>query len=140
MEFGLRRAQGMDGGISASRAAYVGGCHSTSNLMAGKMFGIPVSGTHAHSWVLAFEQEQQAFEAYAETMPNNCVLLVDTYDTLEGIKRAITVASKMQQAGRRLMGIRLDSGDLANLKSPSPHLARRSRLFRCCRNRQQRSG
>ena len=79
------------------------------------MFGIPVSGTHSHSWVLAFEQEQQAFEAYAETMPNNCVLLVDTYDTLEGIKRAITVASKMQQAGRRLMGIRLDSGDLASL-------------------------
>ena len=115
MEFGLRRAQGMDGGISASRAAYVGGCHSTSNLMAGKMYGIPVSGTHSHSWVLAFEQEQQAFDAYAETMPNNCVLLVDTYDTLEGIKRAITVARKMQQAGRRLMGIRLDSGDLASL-------------------------
>ena len=115
MEFGLRRAQGIDGGISASRAAYVGGCHATSNMLAGKLFGIPVSGTHSHSWVLSFEQEQQAFEAYAETMPNNCVLLVDTFDSLEGVKRAITIAGKMKKAGRRLMGIRLDSGDLASL-------------------------
>ena len=115
MEFGLRRAQGIDGGISASRAAYVGGCHATSNMLAGKLFEIPVSGTHSHSWVLSFEHEQQAFAAYAETMPNNCVLLVDTFSTLEGIKRAITVAEKMKEAGRCLMGIRLDSGDLASL-------------------------
>ena len=115
MEFGLRRAQGIDGGISASRAAYVGGCHATSNMLAGKLFGIPVSGTHSHSWVLSFTQEQEAFEAYAETMPNNCVLLVDTFDSLAGVKRAITVAAKMNDAGRQLVGIRLDSGDLVSL-------------------------
>ena len=115
MEFGLRRAQGIDGGITASRAAHVGGCTSTSNLMAGKLFGIPVSGTHSHSWVLAFEEEQQAFEAYARTMPNNCVLLVDTFDSLQGIQHAIRVAEQMKKTGRQLMGIRLDSGDLASL-------------------------
>jgi nicotinate phosphoribosyltransferase len=115
MEFGLRRAQGIDGGISASRSAYVGGCHATSNMLAGKLFGIPVSGTHSHSWVLSFAEEQQAFEAYAETMPNNCVLLVDTFDSLTGVKRAITIAAKMKEAGRQLVGIRLDSGDLVSL-------------------------
>ena len=115
LEFGLRRAQGIDGGISASRAAYVGGCTSTSNVIAGKLFGIPVSGTHSHSWVLSFEDEEQAFAAYAQTMPNNCVLLVDTFDSLQGIRNAIAVAEKMKQAGRDLMGIRLDSGDLVRL-------------------------
>lgn len=115
LEFGLRRAQGIDGGVSASRAAYVGGCAATSNLMAGQLFGIPVSGTHSHSWVLAFKQEQQAFEAYAQAMPNNCVLLVDTFDSLQGVSHAITVAEKMKKAGHQLMGIRLDSGDLVSL-------------------------
>ena len=78
IEFGLRRAQGPDGGLTASRAAYIGGCAGTSNLLAGKMYGIPVSGTHAHSWVMAFGDEREAFTAYARAMPNNCILLVDT--------------------------------------------------------------
>src|ERR1044072_519885 len=84
IEFGLRRAQGIDGGLAASRAAYIGGCSATSNLLAGKLFGIPVRGTHAHSWVMSFDSELEAFEGYAEVMPNNCVFLVDTYDTLDG--------------------------------------------------------
>jgi nicotinate phosphoribosyltransferase len=113
MEFGLRRAQGPDGGLSASRAAYIGGCQSTSNVLAGSMYGIPVSGTHAHSWVMAFEQEIDAFRAFARTMPNNAVLLVDTYDTLEGIKTAIVVGHELREKGQQLAGIRLDSGDLA---------------------------
>jgi len=89
MEFGLRRAQGVDGALAASRAAYIGGCAATSNVLAGKMFGIPVRGTHAHSWVMSFDDEREAFLAYAEAMPNNCVFLVDTYDTLEGVRHAV---------------------------------------------------
>src|SRR5205085_2553259 len=83
IEFGLRRAQGIDGGIAASRAAFVGGCAGTSNLMAGKLFGIPVSGTLAHSWVMSFSEEIDAFDSYAAALPNNCVFLVDTYNTLQ---------------------------------------------------------
>ena len=113
MEFGLRRAQGIDGALAASRSAFIGGCTSTSNVMAGKLFGIPVSGTHAHSWVMSFDSEKEAFETYAEAMPNNTVLLVDTYDTEEGIRQAIAVGKKMQAKGQQLMGIRIDSGDLA---------------------------
>lgn len=115
LEFGLRRAQGIDGGLSASRAAYIGGCAATSNVLAGKLYGIPVRGTHAHSWVLAFDSELEAFEAFARAMPNNCVFLVDTYDTLEGVENAIAVAKQMLAEGHRLTGIRLDSGDLARL-------------------------
>lgn len=115
LEFGLRRAQGTDGAMSASRAAYVGGCSATSNVLAGMKFGIPVRGTHAHSWVMSFESEQEAFQAYAEAMPNNCVFLVDTYDTVEGVRRAIEVGRSLQKRGHRLVGIRLDSGDLASL-------------------------
>ena len=115
LEFGLRRAQGIDGGLSASRAAYVGGCAATSNVLAGKLYGIPVRGTHAHSWVLAFDSEPEAFEAYARVMPHNCVLLVDTYDTRRGIRRAVDVGVAMKERGARLAGIRLDSGDLAQL-------------------------
>lgn len=113
IEFGLRRAQGPDGGLSASRAAYVGGCVATSNVLAGRRYGIPVGGTHAHSWVMAFEREIDAFSAYAEAMPNNCVLLVDTYDTLEGIRNAIEVGKRLSERGQTLVGIRIDSGDLA---------------------------
>lgn len=113
LEFGLRRAQGPDGGLAASRAAHVGGCAATSNVLAGKRFGIPVRGTHAHSWVMAFDSELEAFEAYAEVMPNNCVFLVDTYDTLEGVRNAIRVGRHLRQRGQELAGIRLDSGDLA---------------------------
>ncbi len=112
LEFGLRRAQGFDGGLSASRAAYVGGCVATSNLEAGRRFGIPVRGTHAHSWVQAFDSEPEAFDAFAETMPNNCVLLVDTYDVEQGIEHAIATARRLERRGQRLLGIRLDSGDL----------------------------
>jgi nicotinate phosphoribosyltransferase len=115
LEFGLRRAQGPDGGLAASRAAYIGGCAATSNVLAGKRFGIPVRGTHAHSWVMAFDSELEAFERYAEAMPNNCVFLVDTYDTIEGVKHAIQVGRKLHERGHELLGIRLDSGDLAAL-------------------------
>jgi len=113
LEFGLRRAQGIDGGLAASRAAYIGGASGTSNVMAGKIFGIPVKGTHAHSWVMSFEDELEAFKVYAESMPNNCIFLVDTYDTITGIKRAIEAGKILKEKGYKMVGIRLDSGDLA---------------------------
>jgi nicotinate phosphoribosyltransferase len=113
LEFGLRRAQGIDGALAASRAAYIGGCAATSNVLAGKRFGIPVKGTHAHSWVMSFETELEAFEAYADAMPNNCVFLVDTYSTLDGVRHAIDVGKRLRKTGHRMVGIRLDSGDLA---------------------------
>jgi nicotinate phosphoribosyltransferase len=115
MEFGLRRAQGIDGALAASRAAYIGGCGSTSNVLAGKLFGIPVVGTQAHSWIMCFDDEEAAFERYAEVMPNNCVFLVDTYSTLEGVRKAIDVGRKLRQRGFEMIGVRLDSGDLAYL-------------------------
>jgi nicotinate phosphoribosyltransferase len=115
VEFGLRRAQGVDGAITASRAAYVGGCAATSNLVAGKLFNIPVRGTHAHSWVMSFDDELAAFIAYADALPNNAFFLVDTYDTLEGVRRAVEAGKRLKQSGHRLGGIRLDSGDLAYL-------------------------
>lgn len=115
LEFGLRRAQGIDGGISASRAAFVGGCDATSNVLAGKLFGIPVKGTHAHSWVMCFDEELESFAAYAKAMPNNCIFLVDTYDTVEGVKNAIQIGKQLANQGQKLLGIRLDSGDLAAL-------------------------
>jgi len=113
LEFGLRRAQGLDGALAATRAAYIGGCSSTSNVLAGKRFGIPVRGTHAHSWVMSFSEELDAFKEYARTSPNNCVLLVDTYDTLTGVRNAIETAQLLRKSGHRLAGIRLDSGDLS---------------------------
>ncbi len=115
LEFGLRRAQGIDGALSASRAAYIGGCTSTSNVLAGKLFNIPVQGTMAHSWVMSFEEEREAFQAYAEALPNNCVFIVDTYSTLEGVKNAIGTGRWLRSQGYDLVGIRLDSGDLAYL-------------------------
>src|SRR5262249_8885564 len=115
IEFGLRRAQGIDGGLTATRAAYIGGCAGTSNLLAGKMYHIPVAGTHAHSWGLSFDSELEAFAAYANAQPNNCIFLVDTYNSLAGIKHAIEVGRELRQQGHDLGGIRLDSGDLAFL-------------------------
>jgi len=115
MEFGLRRAHGPDGALAASRAAYVGGCVATSNVLAGKVFGIPVRGTHAHSWVMSFQTEYEAFEAYAEVMPGNCVFLVDTYDSVQGIRHAVQVGRHLRSIGKDLSGIRLDSGDLSYL-------------------------
>jgi nicotinate phosphoribosyltransferase len=115
LEFGLRRAQGIDGGVTASRSAYVGGCAATSNVLAGQLYGIPVRGTHAHSWVMCFDDELEAFRAYAEAMPANCVFLVDTYDTLEGVRTAVEVGRWLRERGYPLLGVRLDSGDLAYL-------------------------
>jgi nicotinate phosphoribosyltransferase len=115
VDFGLRRAQGPDGGLGASRAAYVGGCSATSNVLAGRLFGLPVKGTHAHSWVMAFDDEPDAFEAWARAQPNNGVFLVDTYDTLEGVRRAADAMRRLRERGHRPIGIRLDSGDLAYL-------------------------
>jgi len=113
IEFGLRRAQGIDGAIAASRAAFVGGCSATSNVLAGRLFQIPVVGTHAHSWVMTFPSEREAFDLYASAMPNNCVFLVDTYDTLAGVRHAVETARQLRAAGHEMLGIRLDSGDLA---------------------------
>jgi nicotinate phosphoribosyltransferase len=115
IEFGLRRAQGIDGGLTASRAAYIGGCAGTSNVLAGKTFGIPVRGTHAHSWVMSFDSEPEAFAAYAQAMPNNCIFLVDTYNSLAGVRRAVQIGRQLRQQGYEMAGIRLDSGDLAAL-------------------------
>ena len=116
MEFGLRRAQGPDAGISGARAAVIGGCSSTSNVIAGQMFDIPVAGTMAHSWVMDYPSEYEAFKAYAESYPDNCLLLVDTYDTLRsGVPNAIKVFKELQAKGHKPKGIRLDSGDLAYL-------------------------
>lgn len=122
-EFGLRRAQGLDGGMSASRAAYIGGCAGTSNVLAGRMFDIPVRGTQAHSWIMSYASEVDAFRAYARTYPQACSLLVDTYDTLRsGVPNAITVARELAAEGHRLRAIRLDSGDLAFLSKESRRL------------------
>jgi nicotinate phosphoribosyltransferase len=117
LEFGLRRAQGVDGAVSAARAAYIGGCSATSDVLAGKLLGIPVKGTHAHSWVMLFDSEREAFDAYARAMPHNVVLLVDTYDTLQGVRHAIETGRWLRAQGRDLSGIRLDSGDLAWLST-----------------------
>ena len=116
MEFGLRRAQGPDAGILGARSAFIGGCQSTSNVLAGKRFGIPVSGTQAHSWIQCFPSELEAFRAYARTFPDNCILLVDTYNVLEsGVPNAIKVGLELEAEGHRFRGIRLDSGDLTYL-------------------------
>ena len=116
MEFGLRRAQGPDAGIYGARAAIIGGCKSTSNVLTGQMYSIPIAGTHAHSWVMSFPDEITAFRKYAEMFPTSCLLLVDTYDTLKsGVPNAITVFNELRAAGHEPVGIRLDSGDLAYL-------------------------
>ncbi len=115
MEFGLRRAQGPDGAISASRAAYIGGCSATSNTLAGKVFNIPVAGTMAHSWVMSFDSELESFRAFADIYPNHSVLLIDTYDTLgSGIENAIIVGQELKKKGKSI-GVRIDSGDLSYL-------------------------
>lgn len=118
MEFGLRRAQGPDAGLYGARAAMIGGCVGTSNVLAGQLFDVPVMGTHAHSWIMSFKDEYTAFKTYANMYPDNCTLLVDTYDTLKsGVPNAIRVFREFQEAGKPLKkyGIRLDSGDLAYL-------------------------
>ncbi len=113
-EFGLRRAQG-DGHLEATRATYIGGCDSTSNVLAGKAFGIPISGTMAHSFVTSFDLEIDSFRAYAEAFPEKCFLLIDTYNSVEGAKKAVIVGKELEKKGEKLLGVRLDSGDLAEL-------------------------
>ena len=118
MEFGLRRAQGPDAGIYGARAAMIGGCIGTSNVLTGQMFDVPVKGTHAHSWIMSFPDEYTAFKTYAQLYPDACILLVDTYDVLKsGIPNAIRVFREMKEAGYAMKGygIRIDSGDLAYL-------------------------
>ncbi len=116
LEFGLRRAQGPDAGIYGARAAIIGGCNTTSNVLTTQMFGGVPAGTHAHSWIMSFDSELQAFRAYTEVFPDSCLLLVDTYDTLgSGVPNAITVFRELREKGYEPMGIRLDSGDLAYL-------------------------
>lgn len=116
LEFGLRRAQGPDAAIYGARAAVIGGCSSTSNVLCAQMFGLPPKGTHAHSWVMSFPTELDAFKAYADTYPDNCLLLVDTYDTLgSGVPNAIKTFDYLKGKGYKPVGIRLDSGDLAYL-------------------------
>lgn len=116
MEFGLRRAQGPDAGLYGARAAMIGGCSSTSNVLAGQMFDVKIAGTHAHSWVMNFPTEYDAFKTYAETYPDSALFLVDTYNTLKsGVPNAIKVFDEISKKGRKPVGIRLDSGDLAYL-------------------------
>lgn len=113
LEFGLRRAQGVDGGLSASRAAVVGGCDATSNVLAGKEYNLPVKGTHAHSWVMLFDNEKEAFQTYADAMPGNIVFLIDTFDTMQGLDHVISLMK--EDPNLNVKAIRLDSGDLAQL-------------------------
>ncbi|MGD9818170.1 MAG: nicotinate phosphoribosyltransferase [Desulfomonilaceae bacterium] len=113
VDFGTRRAHGVDAALYGARAAYIGGCAGTSNVHAGKIFGITVKGTHAHSWVESFDDEFESFQSFAQIFPDNCVLLVDTYDTIQGIRNAIKVADEMRKNGKTPQGIRIDSGDLA---------------------------
>jgi nicotinate phosphoribosyltransferase len=116
LEFGMRRAHGVNGALAAARAAFIGGAAATSNTLAGKLFGIPVSGTMAHSWVMSFENELAAFRRYAQVYPESCILLIDTYDTLKsGLENAITVGRELKEQGHLSFGVRLDSGDLEYL-------------------------
>lgn len=115
VDFGLRRAQGKDAAIKGARAAYIVGAKATSNVMAGKKYGIPISGTHAHSFVMSFDSEIEAFRAYAKTFPNNATLLIDTYNTIKGAENAVIVAKELEQKGFKLGAVRLDSGNLCEL-------------------------
>jgi len=114
IDFSLRRTHGQDAGIKVARSTYIAGFASTSNVLAGKRYGIPISGTMAHSFVSCFESELEAFLAYSETFPGNSVLLIDTYDTLEGARNAVKVAMEMKKKGASLIGVRLDSGDMVD--------------------------
>ena len=115
VEFGLRREHGIDGGVKVARASYIAGCEGTSNVLAGMMYGIPVFGTMAHSFVMSFEKEVEAFRAFAKTFPNKSTLLIDTYNDLAGAENAAVVAKELEAKGSKLGGVRLDSGDLAEI-------------------------
>ncbi len=132
LEFGLRRAQGPDAGLYGARAAIIGGCFATSNVLAGKKFDVPISGTHAHSWVMSFKDELTAFRKYAEIFPKNCILLVDTYDTLRsGIPNAIKVFSELRELGKLFdgYGIRLDSGDFSYISEKARQMLDEAGFF-----------
>jgi nicotinate phosphoribosyltransferase len=122
VDFGTRRAHGVEAALYGARAAYIGGCEGTSNVKAGKLFGIPVRGTHAHSWVESFDNEVDSFRAFAKAFPDNCVLLVDTYDIVEGVRQAVRVAEELRASSKRLRGIRIDSGDLAYYSKTARYL------------------
>lgn len=129
IEFGLRRAQGPDGALSACRAALIGGADATSNVLGAARLGFPAKGTHAHSWIQSFDTELDAFRAYARTFPDGCILLVDTYDTLKsGVPNAIRTAKELEKTGHRLAGIRIDSGDLAFLSRKAREMLDRESL------------
>ncbi|MCY4418852.1 MAG: nicotinate phosphoribosyltransferase [Cytophagales bacterium] len=113
LEFGLRRTHGTEAGLWASRATYIGGVSGTSHVAASRAWQIPLRGTHAHSWIMSFDHELEAFRAYASSFPENCILLIDTYDTLEGLEHALVVAAELREQGKKLLGVRIDSGDLA---------------------------
>ena len=132
-DFGARRAHNIDSAVYGARASYIGGVHSTATVLAGQMFGIPVSGTMAHSWVMFFPDERTAFEKYARTYPDSCTLLVDTYDVLEsGVPNAIAVAKEvLEPMGKRLKGIRIDSGDLAYLSKRARDMLDKAGLTDC---------
>jgi nicotinate phosphoribosyltransferase len=115
VDFSLRRTQGTDAGLKVARASYVAGFQGTSNVLVGEKYGIPVSGTMAHSFITSFEEEEEAFRAFSETFPQNTVLLIDTYDTVSGAHKAVEVAKEMEKKGDSLRGVRLDSGDMADL-------------------------
>lgn len=122
MEFGLRRSQGPNGGMTASRSAFIGGCYAVSNVLAAKTYGIPAVGTMAHSWIMAFADEISAFKEFAKIAPHNLVLLVDTYDTIQGVKNAIKVGQTLRAHGHELQAIRLDSGNLNELSCQAREL------------------
>ncbi len=112
IDFGARRAHGKDAAVKGARAAYIGGAAGTSNVLAGQLYNIPIKGTHAHSFVMSFDSELEAFSAYVKTFPNNATLLIDTYNVMQGARNALIVAKKLEQAGKKLFAVRLDSGDL----------------------------
>lgn len=115
IDFALRRVHGGDAGLKGSRASYIGGCIGTSNVLAGMLYGIPVYGTVAHSFIMAHENEIEAFRSYADVFPEKCLLLIDTYDTIQGARNAVRVAKELEEKGKRMVGVRLDSGNLAKL-------------------------
>jgi len=115
IDFSLRRTQGQDAGIKVARSTFIAGFEATSNVLAGKIYGIPISGTMAHSYVSAFEDERDAFYAYADTFPDHSIFLIDTYDSVEGARHAAAVAKEMKKKGHALLGVRLDSGDMVSL-------------------------
>ena len=127
-DFSLRRTQGKDAGIKAARSSYISGCRGTSNVLAGKIYGIPIVGTMAHSYVMSFESELEAFLSFSNSFPDNSILLIDTYDNLRGLNNAIIVAKELEKKKKRLKGVRLDSGDLVKISKKVREILDKNRL------------